>query len=268
MIRMAQSEIWATMVVRGISMAAVFAVVWMLFRRQTNPFRDRDWVTVGIAWGCANIFFTASVFLTSTANLVFILAFNPMIAALLSWAIIGERPAAATWAAILATLGGVAIIVAGGLDRGTGWGDIAAVLCASCIAYSLVVSRKSGMDMSLAPGLGSLITVAVAIPFLVRNGAWPGNIWWLLANGLVLIPAASYCLALAPRYIAAEQVAMFYLLETVLAPVWVWAIFSEVPSRNSLIGGAILIAALVAHSAWQLHEGRKRRAATGIRHPA
>ena len=63
---------------------------------------------------------------------------------------------------------------------------------------------------------------------------------------------------------------MFYLLETVLAPVWVWLIFSEAPSRNSLIGGTILIVALVAHSLWQLAEGRRRRAAqrSGIRHSA
>jgi drug/metabolite transporter (DMT)-like permease len=60
---------------------------------------------------------------------------------------------------------------------------------------------------------------------------------------------------------------MFYLLETVLAPVWVWLIFAEAPSRNSLIGGTILVTALVAHSLWQLHQGRKRRAATAVRHP-
>ena len=61
---------------------------------------------------------------------------------------------------------------------------------------------------------------------------------------------------------------MFYLLETVLAPVWVWMIFAEVPSRNSMIGGVIIIVALIAHSLWQLHDGRKRRAAPAVRHPA
>jgi drug/metabolite transporter (DMT)-like permease len=60
---------------------------------------------------------------------------------------------------------------------------------------------------------------------------------------------------------------MFYLLETVFAPVWVWLIFAEVPSRNSLIGGTILIVTLVAHSLWQLHEGRKRRTDLAVHHP-
>ena len=71
------------------------------------------------------------------------------------------------------------------------------------------------------------------------------------------MPISFFCLAAGPRYISGGEVAMFYLLETVLAPVWVWAIFSEVPSRNSLIGGVILIAALVAHSIWQLASKRR-----------
>ena len=82
------------------------------------------------------------------------------------------------------------------------------------------------------------------------------------------MPISFFCLATGPRYISGPEVAMFYLLETVLAPVWVWVIFSEVPSRNSLIGGAILIVALVAHSLWQLAEGRRRRAALAVSHPA
>ena len=61
---------------------------------------------------------------------------------------------------------------------------------------------------------------------------------------------------------------MFYLLETVLAPIWVWLIFSEAPTSRSLVGGLILIVALVAHSMWQLWDGRRRRAAKTVRHPA
>ena len=82
------------------------------------------------------------------------------------------------------------------------------------------------------------------------------------------MPLSFFCLATGPRYISGPEVAMFYLLETVLAPIWVWMIFAEAPSRNSLIGGSILIAALVAHSLWQILEGRRRRAAAMVRHPA
>jgi drug/metabolite transporter (DMT)-like permease len=82
------------------------------------------------------------------------------------------------------------------------------------------------------------------------------------------MPLSFFCLATGPRYITGPEVAMFYLLETVLAPIWMWMIFYEVPSRNSLIGGSILIVALVAHAVWQLSQGRKRRASTIVKHPA
>ena len=81
------------------------------------------------------------------------------------------------------------------------------------------------------------------------------------------MPISFFCLATGPKYISGPEVAMFYLLETVLAPIWVWLIFAERPTTQSLIGGAILIAALVAHSLWQLLEGRRRKAARVIRHP-
>jgi drug/metabolite transporter (DMT)-like permease len=91
--------------------------------------------------------------------------------------------------------------------------------------------------------------------------------WWIIFNGAIM-PISFFCLAAGPKYISGPEVAMFYLLETVLAPVWIWMIFAETPSRNSLIGGAILIVTLVAHSLWQLHEGRKRRAALAVAYPA
>lgn len=254
MIRLSGADTWTTLAVRGGLIALAMFLVWLATQRKAlpNPFADRDWLMVGAAWGVANILFTFAVFRTSTANLVFILAFNPMIAALLSWAIIGERPAAATWAAIAATTLGVGVIVQGGIEGDTGAGDLLALGCATAIAWSLVWSRRSGKDMSLAPGLGSLISALFALPLAGGAISMPEEPLWLLANGLLLIPFASYCLALAPRFISAEQVAMFYLLETVLAPVWVWLTFAEAPPAATLAGGAIVLAAIAAHSVWSL----------------
>jgi drug/metabolite transporter (DMT)-like permease len=51
---------------------------------------------------------------------------------------------------------------------------------------------------------------------------------------------------------------MFYLLETILAPVWIWIIFAEAPSRMTLIGGSVMMVALASHSLWQARvKGRK-----------
>jgi drug/metabolite transporter (DMT)-like permease len=75
---------------------------------------------------------------------------------------------------------------------------------------------------------------------------------WLVFNGLVMAPAAAFALSLAPKFIPAPQVAMFFLLETVLAPIWVWLIFSETLTPATLVGGSIVLLAIAGHSFFQL----------------
>ena len=142
-------------------------------------------------------------------------------------------------------------------------------LCSSfLIASAITISRASGKDMGFTALVGVVFPFAVAA-FMVVGHRAPGRcavVDHLQRRGHHAV--SFFCLAAGPRYISGPEVAMFYLLETVLAPVWVWMIFSETPTRNSLIGGVILIVALVAHSLWQLADGRKRRAVTAVRHPA
>ena len=97
-----------------------------------------------------------------------------------------------------------------------------------------------------------MITALFALPLMLLNLEVPGSSAWLLFNVLVLVPLAGFTLTLAPRYIPAPQVAIFFLLETVLAPIWVWLIFADIPTRNTLIGGAIVLIAIAGHTIIQL----------------
>jgi drug/metabolite transporter (DMT)-like permease len=265
-LRLADAEPWNALFVRALCLAAVFALAhqWMNgFSRKALHLPGRDFAIIAAAYGISNVFFTHAVFSTSTANLVFILAFNPMICALLAWMVIGERPSAATWAAIAATTLGVSIIVSGSFGGGTLAGDASALLCTLFLAIALVLSRKSGADMSLAPGLGAAGVALFALPLAWLNYREAESLAWLFANGLIIVPVAAFLLALAPRFIPAPQVAIFYLLETVLAPVWVWIVFREEPSTRTLAGGAIVLAAVLVHSLYEAarENGTARRQA-------
>ena len=130
-IRMAGSDPWLMMLARGLIPLPVYLYILYALRRfhdtPHNPFASVTWVQVGIIYGVSQVFFSTSVFNTSTANLVFILAFNPLLAAILSWWMIGERPRTVTWIAIALTMIGVGIIVGGGLEAGTWFGDFCAL---------------------------------------------------------------------------------------------------------------------------------------------
>lgn len=256
LIRLADANPWVMMLSRALIPMPIYLLFYRFGRRfhdtPASAIHDPVWVGVGILYGMTNIFFTLGVFYTTTANLVFILAFNPLLAALFSWFLIGERPKPVTWLAIAVTILGVAIIVSEGLAGGTWLGDLFALGCALSLAGAITLSRKSGQDMSLAPAFGALVSACFALPMALLNLEMPGSTFWLVANAAMLVPVAAFCLAMAPRYIPAPQVAIFYLLETVLAPVWVFLVFGEQVTRTTLIGGAIVLAGIAGHSLWQL----------------
>jgi drug/metabolite transporter (DMT)-like permease len=222
---------------------------------------------VALLYALSALTFIAAVYNTATANLVFILAFNTMFAALLSWLFLKERPGRATLIAMAAMLVGVLIIVRDGISSGHLFGDLMALSSAFCIALAIVITRASGKNMGFTPLVSVVLPFVVAAMMVGQNGYHVAVPWWIVLDGFVIMPLSFFCLASGPRYLSAPEVAMFYLLETVLAPVWVWMIFAEVPSSQSMIGGTILIVSLIAHSLWQLHQGRKRRAAALVRHP-
>lgn len=260
LIRLAGSDPWVMMCIRGGILALIFFAVWFFVRPKgmpKNPLRNPYWMWVAIIYGLNNIFFTLAVFNTSTANLVFILAFNSMAAAIFSWFLIGEKPNKITWFAILSTILGVSIIVQNGLSSGSWLGDCFALICAISLGFGITLTRKSGIDMSLAPGFGGLISVAFSAPLIIAYSSMPQSWPFALTNAVLIVPISAFCLALAPRFIPAPQAAMFYLLETVLAPIWVWYVFGETVETPTLIGGTIVLVAILGHSYWEIKTATK-----------
>ncbi|HEU4987125.1 MAG TPA: DMT family transporter [Rhizobiaceae bacterium] len=271
LIRLADGNSWSILMMRSGTTVIATLLIWLVWRSFSRNvpalIPGRIGLVVALLYALSSITFTTAVFHTSTANLVFILAFNSMFAALLSWIFLRERPKPVTLAAMAVMLLGVLIIVGDGIGAGNFFGDMLALTSAFLIASAITITRASGKDMGFAALIAVILPFAVSAFLVSEVGYKVEAPWWIIFNGAVIMPISFFCLANGPKYISGPEVAMFYLLETVLAPVWVWMIFSEVPSTQSLIGGTILITALIAHSLWQLHQGRKRRPAHIIRHP-
>ena len=271
LVRLAGGDYWTILFLRSTMTLAAALSVWLALRllRGSAPvlLPGRAGLAVAGLYGVASVLFMLAVFNTSTANLVFILAFNTMFSTVLSWLLLRERPHPATLATMAMMTGGVLIIVFDGLGSGHFLGNLFALASTFVLATAITFTRASGRDMGFAALVAVVLPMTLGGLVVSRTGLHVAAPLWILLNGAVVMPISFFCLASGPRYISAPEVSMFYLLETVLAPVWVWLIFAETPSRAALIGGTILITALVAHAGWQLNRVSRRRAGRLSGHP-
>lgn len=270
LIKLANGDVWTILLLRGtatLTAALIAWAVWTLVWRNAPPLiPGKTGLAVAACYGVTSLCFMSAVFYTSTANLVFLVAFNTVFATVLSWYFLKERPRPQTLAAMAVMLVAIAIIVADGFTAGGGLGNLLALGAALSIAAAIVISRKSGADMGFTPLVAVVVPMAVGGFMVAQQGLVVEAPIWIILDGLIVIPIAFFLLATGPKYISGPEVAMFYLLETVLAPLWVWMVFAEVPTTYSVIGGSLLVATLICHSAWQLREGRKRRASQAVQH--
>ncbi|QIG50874.1 DMT family transporter [Nordella sp. HKS 07] len=263
LIRLAASDKWTLMFARGLLLFLAMTVLWMVFQRgwrgSVSYISGVGGIIAAVSSTLANLMFLAAVTETTAANLVFIIALNPVICAFLAWMILKERVAWQTWLAILMALLGVAIIVWSGQSVGTTTGDLLALGVATCMAITLTAARWSGKNIMTSLAIGALASACIAA-FWAEPATLPPVSWgWLAINALVIVPVAMALLAIGPRYLPAPEVAMFFLLELILTPLWMWFIFGESPTREAFIGGTIIFLTLLCHSVWRLATGGRTR---------
>lgn len=260
LVRLAEGDAWSVITVRSLFTFAAALVLWWAIgafgARRPALLPGRAGAFAAVLYGISTIFFLGAVFNTSSANVVFIVAFNPMFAALLAWLFLAERPATETFVTMAVMVAGVGLIVSGSLSGGHLAGDLMSATAAFLLAGAITIGRATRRDMGFVPLIGALIPALAGLAAVGADAFAIGKPFWIALDGVVMIPLAFWCLANGTRHLTAAEVGMFYLLETVLAPVWVWWIFGEVPTLRSLAGGAILTAALVGYSLYQMRPKR------------
>jgi drug/metabolite transporter (DMT)-like permease len=198
-------------------------------------------VSVAVASGC----FIVALNHTSVAHVLFIQAMAPVLAALLGWVVLGEAVSMRTAVAMAVALVGVGIMI-GGPGEGGGVGDLLSLAMAFAFAVAIVISRHR-RDVSMAPAtcLAQIILVAVFLPFATPSSIPGSDVLGLIALGAGQIGLGLVFLTIGARLIPAAQVALITLLEVVLGPLWVWLAIDERPSTATLVGGVIVIVAVV-----------------------
>ena len=263
LLRLSMADQWTMVFVRGLLLFATLSFGWFMARLMGDraPFLAG---AAGIAVACTstigNISYIGAVVHAPAANVVFLIALTPVIAASLSHLVLGEKVHAYTWGATILALCGAALITSQGIDSGHWVGDALAIASAFCSATILTIIRATGRKVATSLALGSLASSLIALTLfgivpssLLGTGAFGlPSLLWLGLNGLLVMPLATVLLARGPRILPSADVSMFFMLETILTPIWTWMLFAEMPSPRVLMGGLLLIVTLLAHSWWRL----------------
>ena len=259
LLRLGDGDAWSVIAFRSTLVAAVGAFAWAIARwlgHAGQLIDGRAGAVIAGLYAVNAITFQLAIHYTTVANVVFILALNPMITALLSWWLVGERPGRATVIAILVTAVGTTVIVFDGLRAGNGFGDAMALATTFLLALAITLTRRDDVDVGFASLVANIFPAALGWVVVAFSGYAIASEEWIVLDGIVVMPLAFFCLAVAPRYVAAPIVAMAFLLETCLAPVWVWLVFGEEPTPIVLLGGSLVLGAVLVHSLWQWRTAR------------
>ena len=177
------------------------------------------------------------------------IALAPMLSAIISFFFLKENPDKKTWIAIIITTLSVIYIFYDSLDAGDFLGNFLGLVCAMGLAVGAVIIR-SAKKISLVPSamIGKLIVTLIALLFVDQLKLKDGDIIIVPLMCIMCVAIPFVLVTLAPRYITAAEVNLFFLLETILGPLWVWFVIKEQPSFETIVGGSVIVITIGIHS--------------------
>ena len=252
-IRLSNVETWSLVFYRGIiPFVLVFIGMLLIYRLKFfNLLRSNGYYGFAyvLTFSVTNIAFVVSIQNTNVANTLIMIATAPMLSAILGSFFLKENPDKKTWVAIFITFFAALYIFYDSIKLGNFFGDILGFVAAMGLAVGAVIIR-SAKKLNLVPSavVGKLIIALFAMLF-VKDYSLNNNDIYIVPLMCVMCVAIPFVLVtIAPRFITAAEVNLFFLLETIIGPIWVWLIIKEQPSPETIVGGAIIVLTIATHS--------------------
>ena len=202
-----------------------------------------------------NITFVVSIQNTNVANTLVMIATAPMLSAILGAIFLKEPPDRKTLISIIITFFAIIYIFFDSLKVGNLYGDVLGFITAFGLALGAITIR-SAKTKNLVPAavVGKLFVASFALFFIESFTLIDKDLFIVPLMCILCVAIPFVLVTIAPRFIPAAEVNLFFLLETIIGPVWVWVIINEQPSVETLQGGAIIITTIAIHSFLKLRK--------------
>ena len=252
-IRLSNLDTWGLVFYRGV--IPFFAVLFvMLIIYKLNFFKmllssGYHGLIYISTFSVTNITFVVSIQNTNVANTLVMIATAPMLSAILGATFLKEPPDKKTWISIIITFLAIIYIFFDSIKLGNFYGDILGFITAIGLAVGAVTIRSARSKNLVPAAVVGKLFVAVFALFFIESFDLENNDLIIVPLMCILCVAIPFVLVtIAPRFIPAAEVNLFFLLETIIGPIWVWLIIKEQPSIETLQGGVIIIATIAVHS--------------------
>ena len=253
LIRLSNVDTWSLVFYRGaIPFFSVFIVMLLIYKLNffkilfSSGYHGLIYI---ITFSITNITFVVSIQNTNVANTLVMVALAPMLSAILGAIFLKEIPGKKTWIAIGVTFMAAVYIFYDSLQIGNIYGDLLGFVAALGLAIGAVTIRSAKKKNLVPAAVVGKMLVAIFAMFFIET-------YVLLESDLIIVPLMCIiCVAIpfvlvtiAPRFIPAEEVNLFFLLETIIGPFWVWMVIKEQPSIETIQGGVVIILTIAIHS--------------------
>ncbi len=250
LVRLAQADGWSIVFWRGLLMFLALGA-FSLTAKSRASLRAQPLISglSALLLALISIFFVLAIIHTTVANVVVVLATSPLFAALFTRFFLREQVALHTWLAIVVAALGILVVFAGAFNPTDLAGNGYALLSAAAVGANLTLLRRHpAIERMPLIALGGLAAAVIAWPQAEPLGLDATSYWALAIMGVIQMPLATLLINNATRYLPSAEVALFYLLETVLGTLWVWCLLNETPDRATVYGGTLVIATLATHA--------------------
>ncbi len=257
--RLVSVDLWTATWFRAIVAAIFLACILLVQQRGRAPAALLHAVraapiSIGLG-GLSMVLLMAAFFTTSVANVVVIYATAPFWAALMTWLLYGTPISGRTMIAAAVALAGVATVVGGSIITNPGWGDLLAFgMTITFIGSAVLLGHSPDANSGAVTVWACILCIALIGPFATAAALTPMDMLWLGLFGICSSGLAYICFMAGTRLIPATEAGLIGVLEVPLAPLWMLLVLGEVPANTTLLGGALIVAAIVWHLVTQRNQ--------------
>jgi drug/metabolite transporter (DMT)-like permease len=223
----------------------------------------------GVMWAAMFTCFMLALTMTTVANALIVESFAPLLTAIFAWVFLSEKIPRRTWLAIFVAFAGMLWMFIDGFSKLDARGLIG-VMLALCVPFAVaanvIILKKGGQHVDLIPAVfvGGVLSALLMLPFALPLSASLHDIGILAVLGVFQLGLPCMIMVHAAKGLSAPEISLLSLLEVVLGPFWVWLAIGEEPAKATLLGGAVVLSALIFNEVMAFQQDRLEKKARSL----